>query len=469
MLVKPKQSTPNFIGLRSENRLLRWLNAIYWKIIFESQRWRFTQRIICRRLNPHYASVVERLRERIARNEPIRVGFFVTMDSIFPFQPLFERMLDDSFFEPYIIVSPPCSYDKEFEIENGRETWEALVERYGEKRVWRGFDWETNTYRDYSPQLDMAGFNYPYSVVYPYFYPSYLYQKPVLMFAADYGFFMSREHCQKSVMKKFFIHSLWKYYASTPWFVETAREVMFNKAENLELTGFVRMDAYKPAPPKKEGEPKVVIIAPHHSISDKQNFRSSNFLEYAELFQRLPEMYPQIHFIFRPHPYLLKHLVRLGTWTQEQTDDYMARLAARPNMEISLGGNHLPLFARSDGMIQDSGSFLAEYYYTGKPQCYMLKDKGKTEAQFNEFGIECLKHVYHAIREQDILDFLDHVILEGNDPLKAERDAFAKENVTLNWPHVTEKIIASIKSELGVATEETSPKDRRLFDSQRSR
>ena len=70
-------------------------------------------------------------------------------------------------------------------------------------------------------------------------------------------------------------------------------------------------------------------------------------------------------------------------------------------------------------------------------------------------GRECIAHTYHAYREQDILDFLDHVILEGNDPRRAERDAFAKENVTLNWPHVAEKIIASIKSELGVTTEET--------------
>ena len=166
-------------------------------------------------------------------------------------------------------------------------------------------------------------------------------------------------------------------------------------------------------------------------------------------------MYPQIHFIFRPHPYLLKHLVRKGFWTQEQTDDYMTRLAAHPNMEISLGGNHLELFARSDGMIQDSVSFLAEYYYTGKPQCYMIRDREKTIAQFNELACKCIDHTYQAFKEQDILDFLDHVILEGNDPRKAERVAFAKENVTLNWPHVSEKIIASIKSELGVTTEET--------------
>ncbi|MCR5164830.1 MAG: CDP-glycerol glycerophosphotransferase family protein [Thermoguttaceae bacterium] len=424
-------------------------------MMFEAQRWRFTQRIICRGLKPHYAAVVERLRERIARNEPIRVGFFVTMDSIFPLQSLFERMLDDPFFEPYIIVAPPCTYDKEFEIENGRRTWETLVKRYGEDRVWRGFDWETNTYHDYSPRLDMVGFNYPYHVVHPYFYVSYLYHESVLMFSADYGFYLSRTHCQEYVMKTFFMHSLWKYYASSPWFVETARKVMFNKAENLELTGFVRMDAYKPAPPKEEGEPKVVIIAPHHSMCDQFSVQFSNFLEYAELFQRLPEMYPQIHFVFRPHPYLLKHLVKMGVWTQNQTDDYMARLAAHPNMEISLGGNHLDLFARSDGMIQDCVSFLAEYYYTGKPQCYMLRDQGKTEAQLSDLGCECLRHTYPAYREQDILDFLDHVILEGNDSRKAERDEFAAKNITLNWPHVAEKIISSIKSNLGVTSEET--------------
>jgi hypothetical protein len=39
---------------------------------------------------------------------------------------------------------------------------------------------------------------------------------------------------------------------------------------------------------------------------------------------------------------------------------------------------------------------------------------------------------------------------------KTERDEFAAKNITLNWPHVAEKIIASSKSDLGVTTEETA-------------
>ena len=446
MLVNFIKSTLNCVGLKPESRLRRWFNFIYWKIIFKSQRFRFIQKINCRGLKSHYASVIKRLQERVARHEPIRVGFFVTMDSIFPFQPLFERMLDDPLFEPYIIVAPPCTYGREFETENGLKTWNALVKIYGEERVWRGFDWETNAYHDYSAQLDIVGFNYPHTVVHPYFYASYLYRKPVLMISTDYGFFLSKGNSQKWVMKKFFIHSLWRYYASTSWFVETAQKAMFNKAENVELTGFVRMDAYKSAPLKKEGERKVVIIAPHHSISKKISLQVSNFLKYAELFQRLPEMYPQIDFIFRPHPYLLKHLVKLGAWTQEQTDDYMTRLAAHPNMEISLGGNHLPLFARSDGMIQDSVSFLAEYYYTGKPCCYMLRPDSSD--LFSSFGQLCLSHCYQAHEEKDIIDFIERVVVAGSDPMKAEREAF-RQRVMVNYPHAARAAMNQILEWIG--------------------
>ena len=58
--------------------------------------------------------------------------------------------------------------------------------------------------------------------------------------------------------------------------------------------------------PIRKRERKTIIIAPHHTIEAK--FRNSiglsNFLEYAELFQELPKKYPQIDFIFRPHPLL---------------------------------------------------------------------------------------------------------------------------------------------------------------------
>ena len=117
MLVNLIKSVLNCLGLGSDSRLRQRLSAFYWTMMYKATYCPFTQKIIYRWLKPHYVSVIKRLRGRIAKNEPIRVGFFVTMDSIFPFQPLFERMLEDPFDSSDKLASGFMnSEDFEFEV-----------------------------------------------------------------------------------------------------------------------------------------------------------------------------------------------------------------------------------------------------------------------------------------------------------------------------------------------------------------
>ncbi|MCX2717880.1 hypothetical protein OQH61_09055, partial [Helicobacter sp. MIT 21-1697] len=55
-----------------------------------------------RKYNKKYRSIIQ----SISRRNPIRVAFLVKYDSMFPAQKIFELMLEDSVFEPFIIVMP---------------------------------------------------------------------------------------------------------------------------------------------------------------------------------------------------------------------------------------------------------------------------------------------------------------------------------------------------------------------------
>ena len=157
-------------------------------------------------------------------------------------------------------------------------------------------------------------------------------------------------------------------------------------------------------------------------------------------------MYPDIDFVFRPHPVLFKILRRKKHWGNKRVDEYLGKMISLKNVTYSTSGDYLDIFAQSDGIIQDCGSYLVEYFYTKKPCCYMLKSPSDIENKFSELGKQCLDNCYIAYNQEDILDFLNNVIVKGIDPKKREREQFAEEQVMINYPHASAKIISEIKN-----------------------
>ena len=75
-------------------------------------------------------------------------------------------------------------------------------------------------------------------------------------------------------------------------------------------------------------------------------------------------------------------------------------------------------FAESDCIINDCGSFLAEYFYTGKPQCYMLNKNIDLNFNFLQEGIEMLNNTYKAYSKDDIINFIETKIARESFTLK---------------------------------------------------
>ena len=134
-------------------------------------------------------------------------------------------------------------------------------------------------------------------------------------------------------------------------------------------------------------------------------------------------------------------------WGQKKVDEYLNRITSKPNVEYSTKGDYFIDFANSDGIIQDCGSYLVEYFYTMKPHCYMLKSPNDIEEKFTSLGKLCLENCYIAYDEKAITDFIDTVILKGQDTKKEQREKFAKEVVMYNYPNVSQTIIEYFERE----------------------
>jgi CDP-glycerol glycerophosphotransferase (TagB/SpsB family) len=234
----------------------------------------------------------------------------------------------------------------------------------------------------------------------------------------------------------------WKVFVENQACYDEYRQYGPIKGKNVSLVGYCKLDEYS-----KQKEIKLdrkrIILAPHHSIINdtKKYLYLSNFLEYADLFLNLPKKYPEIDFIFRPHPLLFERLSRDTFWGEEKTQAYFKELISNPNVIYSDGDFYYDIFMNSDAMIHDCGSFVAEYLVTGHPCCYMLRDY----TQFTQFGIECLDYYYKAFNEKDILDFIDNVVIGGIDVQKGERECFVDKYIKINYPDVSGKIIKEIK------------------------
>ncbi len=448
MMLKTIQKSLDMIGLQQGNPIRSFLRQV--ALFIWSSLLHYPRLIKVHFVQKHYKNVLKKLHEKASINEKIAVGFYVIFDSTFSFRPLFEKMLQDDFFDPYIVIAPDISRGKQHEIESAKRTYESLSQKYGSERIILGYDYQNDIYSDPSDLFDIIAFANPYdNMTHKYYSMKYLCRKNVLTIYTTYGYNISSNVFLRHVAPSLFIANLWNLYATCQYELEVFNKYSLYHGRNAILAGFLKMDAFTKTKSNLTGR-KLVIIAPHHTVGNmwKNVLGMSNFLEYYNLILHLPELYPQIDFVFRPHPLLFVNLIKYNIWTQQQVDDYLQKLTLFPNVRYSTEGDYSQLFADSDALIHDCGSYIAEYYFTDKPQCFVVRSDEVIKSQLNDFGQECISHSYKAYSEQDIINFIESVVISENDIKKEERRDYWEQKLKCNFPNTTNFIIKTIKTSI---------------------
>lgn len=397
---------------------------------------------ILRKVQEYFSSLENILKEKIKNGGDVNVAFFVNRTSMFPTKSLFEEMLKTKIFKPYIFILPDFRFGKEKALATQKQC-EAELSCY--KNVFSIKKENDKRINDF----DMAILPYPYDISFRKYNLYSLVKNGILPVYINYAYYCSAYDRDLLLASKQ-MGLFWKLFVENALNETVAKEVSVVRGSNVFLSGYCKMDSFKEVE-KETNSRKRIIIAPHHSVEGGYNdfMAMSNFYKYADLFLKLPKMYPQIDFVFRPHPALFLLLKNENFWGEKKVDDYISAMKSNPNVVYLTQGNYFDEFAKSDGIIQDCGSFLAEYFYTKKPQCYLLKQQDDIEKKFMAFGKKCLENCYIAYSEKEILRFLDDVIVCGNDPMRKQREEFADKVVMLNYPKASAKIIDLLSQELG--------------------
>lgn len=395
------------------------------------------------RIRRNYGLSLKMLRKKAENGGKIRTGFAVMFDSAFPMAPVFETMLGDEFFEPFLIVIPDISRGKKNAVQAQEQTTAKLTAAYGGKAdIVAPADLDAMICRGITRRCDLYCTANPYdSTTHPAYGVKHFCELGIPVFFANYGIAMSAWYDREMGDPEVFGY-YWRVFCEN----EHVHNILRHSVPWVDAiySGYAKMDKLASFAPVKRHR-KTVIVAPHHTIGNWEggvNF--GNFLQYQDYFLQMPAIYPDMDFIFRPHPLLFTALARASNYGEKKAEAYLAGMRSHPNVIVQMGGDYLETFVNSDAMIHDCGSFTAEYLFTGKPVCRIMRHGQDIKKEYNPSAMEYIACHDLAYSKTDIDLFIKNVVLDGKDtmaPLRKQIQAKLKKN----FPHVCEAIVGNIK------------------------
>ncbi len=385
----------------------------------------------------HYLDLLNRLRNE--KKDCMSFGVYVVFDSTYAVDGVFRSMISSNNWDPKIVVVPDVSRGEEHKIRTYRATKEFFVSKYGEEFVIDGWNKQTDEYYDHLNMFDVVCYANPYdSMVNEKHGIQYASNKSVLPIYVSYGYDVGRRTTLERLRGPE-LNLVWKCFADTTYSYEDYKRYQLIKGKNVVLSGYAKMDLlanYKDVSDRK----KRILIAAHHTVASKI-LPLSNFVKYSDLLLELPGRFPDIEFVFRPHPLLFTAMANNGIWSEKEVDEYIKDLQ-KNGIVYSSGGDYLGIFMQCDAIINDCGSFTIEWLYTGKPGCFVYNENLK-ENDLTRLMNTAIADYSIARSAEDILLFIEK-INKGDYEYNGDMKKWVKENVALNYPGVSDFILDEI-------------------------
>lgn len=363
----------------------------------------------------------------ISHGKVVKVAFMFQTPAVWKYDCLYRIMEQDGAFDPVVVLTP-YNVNLFYDMNETMRVIEQSIHYVQNKRYHFISSFNATTRR----WLDIKSIVDPDVVFFSKPYKDTLYQYHLYNFTdrltcyVPYGFFISNHYRENSNFP--FHNLLWKFFAETEYQKEVSEELAVNKGDNVVVTGCLPMENImrKDYTPKDVWKPqekikKRIIWAPHHTVDYLFNF--SNFMVYAETMLSIAEKYKDvIQIAFKPHPVLKFRLINL--WGEQKTDEYYKRWEEMPNAQLETG-DYVDLFLTSDAIIHDSGSFLLEYLHLPqKPALYLVRDRENLYSFLNSFSTKAFELHYHAENIDQIEAFINNVVIQGDDPMRVDREKF---------------------------------------------
>ena len=407
--------------LASLKNKIRYYEIVVYNKIILTKTYSLVRNFVLRhkydRVVSNYEAVLQKVRAKAASGKKINVAFYILETNKWKYEGVYRLLEKDARFNPYIVIVPYAAgaiIQDDF-IPHMQRVYQYFKDRgynvflpYSEKenRVLSRADamelnpdilFHMNCWHEYGRFVD---FGYDHNM-------------DCLQAYVPYAWMISNRYIEH--FNRDFHNRLWK--------------VSINKGVNAVASGYPLLDEFffPQKPPvdvwkPQEKKKKRIIWAPHHHMLEKN--RCANFLDICDLMVEMAKKYAdQVQFVFKPHPELAKKLdMAIPGWNKERREAYYKLWETMPNTQVCLD-EYVDLFLTSDAMIQDCGSFTAEYTCTYKPMLFLIANPGVVR-DWNECGKAILENIYTSEKGKEIESFIKRVVIDGDDYMKAKRVAF---------------------------------------------
>ena len=379
----------------------------------------------------NYKSVIEKIKNKKGK---IRVLFLVSEISKWKAQTLYDLMEKDDKFEPFIALTILSC------VQNGADTTRNHLEEdynyFKNKNMNVVYAYKDNEYIDlktfdpniifYQQPWEIDNIQFPDKIstyAIPYYIPYYVNNYSIL--PIDYN--------------QLFHKYLYKHYVlNKQW------ENEYNKLSNINNfygIGHTILDYFYLNKDKKSKK-NYVIYAPHYSFSHIKNSNPLNigtFLNNGFQIQEYAKVHSEFNWVFKPHPGLKYALTRIGISAEDIKKywDEWARIGT-----VCEDSSYMDLFLDSKALITDCGSFLTEYFCTGKPLIHLISSDCKIQP--NEIAKKNFDTFYKVHNLDEMFKTFDKVLIQNIDDKKEERLKVLEETGLLN-NYAAKNILEDIK------------------------
>lgn len=369
---------------------------------------------------------LKKVRKRVKQRKIIKVAFFVIHESVWKYDEVFKLFNIDPRFEPIIVICPYIVYGEEIMLYEMEKAYNYFIRKnYNTIKTLK----DTGDWIDIKKVIDpdIIFFTNPHNLTRHEF--TIYNWKSVLSCYVQYSYHIT--HLNKVQYDQLFHNFVWKLFYETNIHYELAKKYSRNKAKNVVVSGYPGTDIFldenykcKNVWKKTNYKTKRIIWAPHHTIkSEDSGLGYSTFLKYYKDFTELLKLFSdRIQIAFKPHPVLKPKLFEYPEWGKEMTENYYGFWKDNRFSQLE-EGEYSDLFLSSDALIFDSASFMTEYIYTDKPALFLINDDKICE-RFNNFGELVFEKHYHGYNFNDIVCFIEQVVLLGDDKKKEDRISF---------------------------------------------
>lgn len=371
------------------------------------------------------------IKEKIRRNNKIRVAFILDTIAKFKTISVYHEMLSSDIFEPFIVLYHTFEYHI-----NNDNVWDAYNNEYSclmnkGYAVYHGYD-ENRKYIDfsiYTPDMVVVSSLY-FDKIYTFVTQTYL-NINYLVCIFNYGFSIIAGNAYNYYYNNLGVNTAWKHFMESQ--IDYAEIMRYSKhfGSNCVFFGAPSLDLYKhndtnfKVPDKINNGKPIVIYAPHHTVhGTPEGFNLATFHIYHNYFLNMVESNPDINFVFKPHPSLGYKLKIKNVMDEREYNDYIHKWNSFPNAISYFDGDYINLFKISDLLITDSASFIVEWLPSKQPCMYLVnpeRDRDTYLEYFSRLARTILEKYYLCYDEQNIAQYFRQIIFDKYDPLREER------------------------------------------------